>query len=1813
MKLKPLVLIALFSTYSFADDLSITHESINGTLGVVDFGSVLIGHSSDAVINFYNSESVDVLDNCGTYKPNKPEFTIVGQTCADWANYPDAPLTSIAVNSGSSCSVTLRFAPTTPIDHNSRFRLYCNDSSYNGNSRPSFFVDLSGSAIQPPTAPTFSQSSPVAISMDEDSYPRPFSLTLHAADVNNDTINWSVAEQGNFGVATVSGTGKSKAISYVPKPNYFGADSFVVQVSDGVTGSATQIVNVTVNSINDAPTISGRPTTTVSQGDSYRFVPTVTDIDTDESHTFSISNKPSWASFNSQTGLLSGTPGNSGVGTTAGIIISVTDSVNATASLAPFALMVTNVNDAPTISGRPSTSVNEGELYSFTPEVNDVDTDDTLTFAITNKPSWASFNQQNGSLTGTPENSDVGISESISISVSDGQATVNLAAFNINVINVNQAPVADAQFLTVNEDNSIAVTLSATDIDADAALSFSIVGLPAYGALTINQQAVEVGKELAVATLTYMPELNYSGNDAFEFAVSDGIKSAKAVVKITVLAVNDDPVSIGVISAEMLSEDQVDAVPFTAEALLVNINDADDDLAEVVVDTYEGTYGNLFQINGSWVYQYKHHIVDQAPEEQPDNDDGGIDEGIEDGEVPDVDTDTPADDSTVVDPSAAEDLVETLRENEMATETIEFNVRSLNDASPELVVQTLTFSIQGKNDLPEVIVPEVFGDSQTSEISFILGQAELLTPDVTDIDKDTVLAYTLSESGDDAYFNIDELGVISLIEPVSVSLLAANQAKASYSVKLIINDGFSPLERQINFTLETNGDVDGDGESDALEIEQGTNPYDGNDYLDSDNDGESDALEIAQGSDPHDASSYQDQDKDGVPDYVEILAGTNPNDSKNYQDTDFDGVPDYQELIQGTSAEDGTDFIDSDGDGVSDHAELIDNTDINNPSSFLDSDGDGVPDQQELINGTDPQDENSFQDTDADTVSDYQEGLANTDPNDPNDYTFDTDNDGVYDDQELLDGTDPLNGHDFIDSDKDGVADKLEIFNGTDPNDNTSYIDSDNDLVSDYQERMNETDHFDKFSYLDSDGDGVADYAEMLAQTDPLNKTSFIDSDGDGVADYVEILRGTDPNSAADKDADGDGVPDVQEEVEQSDPNDINSFLDSDADFVPDFVELQQGTDPFNRLDFIDNDEDGMSDAEENRVGTDANDATDFIDSDGDRVSDREELKDNTDPYDSASYLDSDGDLLPDAYERRYGLDALAPFDAELDFDGDGLSNLTEYQQGTPPDQDSVAPNLSVDDVIWVNATRAMTPMAEMNLLSQTAFDLVDGDVDLEWPITVFAPGQHQVTVSATDIVGNKAEKQVTLNVRPLISFRVKPSELFITEGKKFAVKLQLNGYSPTYPLVVAYQVSGSAESMVDHNLQAGVAVFNDRETQAIIEFDTLTDERVEADENIVITAMSQDVGIEEQSINLGFGAEVTLTLTESNLAPAVSVAVVQDSQDSPWVDLESGRVKVKLNIADLNIADSHSITWHIPDQLVVSYLARDAFEFIPSRDRMGTHKLGVTVVDSGTPAKTTHHSLSIVVRERLAALSAIDSDHDGILDTEEGYKDSDVDGIPDFLDNQFLSQSEVAVSQNNLESVAKVANTLRLVPGQLALATAGLLIEQGRELDPDYINVGGIFDFEIKDLADNQTTATVVLPLQTKIPANAYYRKETPSAGWMDFIEDDKNIIQSASGLDGQCPDPGSNLYEHGLRPGYMCLQLTIEDGGLNDADGIKNGTIVDPGGIAILSSDEPSEEVVPEKNNSGGAINLAWVTMLLCGIYFRNRKERNNKELVS
>ena len=111
------------------------------------------------------------------------------------------------------------------------------------------------------------------------------------------------------------------------------------------------------------PILSGSPVTSINVGAAYRFAPSASDADGDVL-TFSAQNVPSWATFDTASGVLSGTPTAADAATYGNIVISVSDGTTRV-SLPAFAITVNQHSDGvATLHWMPPTENTDGTALS---------------------------------------------------------------------------------------------------------------------------------------------------------------------------------------------------------------------------------------------------------------------------------------------------------------------------------------------------------------------------------------------------------------------------------------------------------------------------------------------------------------------------------------------------------------------------------------------------------------------------------------------------------------------------------------------------------------------------------------------------------------------------------------------------------------------------------------------------------------------------------------------------------------------------------------------------------------------------------------------------------------------------------------------------------------------------------------------------------------------------------------------------------------------------------------------------------------------------------------------------------------------------------------------------------------------------------------------------------------------------------------------------------------------------------------------------------------------------------------------------------
>src|SRR5213593_2278008 len=122
--------------------------------------------------------------------------------------------------------------------------------------------------------------------------------------------------------------------------------------------------------------------------------------------------------------------------------------------------------------------------------------------------------------------------DSFRFTVSDGSLLAT-GTVSIIVTPINDAPVANNQSVTTPEDTSTNLVLTGSDVEGP--VTFAILSGPANGALSLLNTST--------GAVTYTPNTNYNGPDAFRFTVSDGSLLATGTVSITVTPVNDAPLA----------------------------------------------------------------------------------------------------------------------------------------------------------------------------------------------------------------------------------------------------------------------------------------------------------------------------------------------------------------------------------------------------------------------------------------------------------------------------------------------------------------------------------------------------------------------------------------------------------------------------------------------------------------------------------------------------------------------------------------------------------------------------------------------------------------------------------------------------------------------------------------------------------------------------------------------------------------------------------------------------------------------------------------------------------------------------------------------------------------------------------------------------------------------------------------------------------------------------------------------------------------------------------------------------------------------
>ena len=385
-----------------------------------------------------------------------------------------------------------------------------------------------------------------AVSTEEDT---PVAITLTGSDAEEDALSYTVTTPPAHGTLS----GEAPSLRYTPNLNFSGADTFEFTVSDGQTSSDPATVTLSIGEVNDVPTADAQEASTPED---TPVTLTLTGSDPEgDTLAFAVVDRPgkgTLGEIDQATGAVVYTPTLNETGTDTFSFTVADDSATSVPATVTVNLGV--VNDAPTAAAQTLTT-NEDVALNIILSASDPD-DDPLTYSVVSDPASGVLSGEAPDLTYTPNPNFNGV-DTFSFKVNDALDDSEVVDVEITVEAVNDAPVAAAQTLTTDEDVPVSVTLSGSDIEGDA-LSYNITRLPAKGRL------------LGTAPdLSYRPDPNFNGDDAFAFTVSDGGKVSDPVtVEVVVASVNDVPTA----AAQTLTTDEDVALDITLRA-----SDPDDD------------------------------------------------------------------------------------------------------------------------------------------------------------------------------------------------------------------------------------------------------------------------------------------------------------------------------------------------------------------------------------------------------------------------------------------------------------------------------------------------------------------------------------------------------------------------------------------------------------------------------------------------------------------------------------------------------------------------------------------------------------------------------------------------------------------------------------------------------------------------------------------------------------------------------------------------------------------------------------------------------------------------------------------------------------------------------------------------------------------------------------------------------------------------------------------------------------------------------------------------------------------------------------
>jgi len=317
-------------------------------------------------------------------------------------------------------------------------------------------------------------------------------------------------------------TGTPPDLTYTPKPDFDGSDSFTFTTSDGTNTSQVAIISININPVEDPP-IAHDQSVEMEINTSKEITLVGTDADGDLL-IYIITMFPTNGTLTIGGPVQSTVvykPEEDYVGPDS-FTFAVSDGKTTSE---PATVDITVIDNRPPVADPQDVETNEDQAVEITLTGSDPDGDE-LRWRIIDQPIHGdlTINPALPYLIYTP-NPDYYGSDYFVFRTMDGNQGSIPAQVDITIHPTPDPPVAYDQSLSTEFNTPLQITLVGTDVDDDE-LNFSIITNPSHGELTVDDTDSSI--------VTYSPHPDFHGPDSFTYQVSDGVYTDTAVISIEV-------------------------------------------------------------------------------------------------------------------------------------------------------------------------------------------------------------------------------------------------------------------------------------------------------------------------------------------------------------------------------------------------------------------------------------------------------------------------------------------------------------------------------------------------------------------------------------------------------------------------------------------------------------------------------------------------------------------------------------------------------------------------------------------------------------------------------------------------------------------------------------------------------------------------------------------------------------------------------------------------------------------------------------------------------------------------------------------------------------------------------------------------------------------------------------------------------------------------------------------------------------------------------------------------------------------------------